>query len=960
SAVASSELPMTVQWQSTRTTASNGEPVESSWSAVPGATGTTLTVPGTDPNAQHGTFYRAVFSNASGSTNSYPAELRFFSRLDTATVVAVSGESYGPVQPNTPFSVSAPNALVKGQPIVITGTGYLATDGTTGSVANFMVDASYSGDPNTLNTSREIVNPATGQVFSDKRSHGIVQAKADGTWRIEIPWPDESNTDRDSTFFATNWTAGSQHIVRILTGSLLTSPADYQRGISVRFTVVDEPTEPTEPASASIAPSASEVEQGGDLWFTLSGFEPGDAVAVELADGQGEALASAPFVIGADGNTANPDGQTYRKLTAPRDATPGNGYTLRVRDADSGRLLATSDAITVTAATTRVYNPGDHAGGVEDLLVQRGGTWTFHAVGFAANGNLTATATVGGQTVVLSGLGQLANQKAWPLDAHGDTSRTEFTRVQLPTEAVPGELEITFSDGTHQVSRVVTIEAPEQASVTVAATAKLGGTLRVTGQGFLHPNGTEGSTIAIKLNDGAYSRLDGSLHANRTIWWIVEADEAGDFATDMPIPNGTTADTADVPGSIPALVPGDGFTLRFLTGSLKPGDLSRTLQSTPFAVTTDTEPDPELVAATPTIGGSAVVGARLTATAGTWAPAPVALAFQWLADGKAIAGATTTSYPVTAAELGKQLSVRVTGSKAGYRSVTRESARTATIAAAAAPVATVKPSISGTPAVGSTLTAKPGAWSLAGLSFRYQWLRNGAVIGGATKASYKLAAADAGTSLQVRVTASKPGVTAGSATSAAVKAGKALTKTPAPTVSGTFKVGKTLTVKAGTWKPSKVTLKYQWLRDGQPVAKATKTSYKLAKADAGHKVSVRVTGSKTGYVAVAKTSKATAVAKVKATVKLSVPSKVAKGKPATVKLTVAAAVSKPTGTVTVTVNGTKVKASLTTAGKGKMSVTLPAIKKKGSYKVKASFSPSGATASSTSKSSTATATLKVR
>ncbi|MEA5117983.1 MAG: hypothetical protein VB036_10240, partial [Propionicimonas sp.] len=329
SAVASSELPMTVQWQSTRTTASNGEPVESSWSAVPGATGTTLTVPGTDPNAQHGTFYRAVFSNASGSTNSYPAELRFFSRLDTATVVAVSGESYGPVQPNTPFSVSAPNALVKGQPIVITGTGYLATDGTTGSVANFMVDASYSGDPNTLNTSRQIVNPATGQVFSDKRSHGIVQAKADGTWRIEIPWPDESNTDRDPAFFATNWTAGSQHIVRILTGSLLTSPADYQRGISVRFTVVDEPTEPTEPASASIAPSASEVEQGGDLWFTLSGFEPGDAVAVELADGQGEALASAPFVIGADGNTANPDGQTYRKLTAPRDATPGNGYTLR-------------------------------------------------------------------------------------------------------------------------------------------------------------------------------------------------------------------------------------------------------------------------------------------------------------------------------------------------------------------------------------------------------------------------------------------------------------------------------------------------------------------------------------------------------------------------------------------------------------------------------------------------------
>lgn len=157
--------------------------------------------------------------------------------LDTKTPVTVSGESYGPVTPNKSYSVSAPNAMVKGKDIVITGNGYLHTDGKQGSVANFMIDAEFSGDPNTLHTTREIVNPVTKKVFADKRSHGIVQAKSDGTWKISIPWPTEKNTSKDAAFFAANWKAGTTHSVRILTGSLLAD--DYQRGISVRFTVVD-------------------------------------------------------------------------------------------------------------------------------------------------------------------------------------------------------------------------------------------------------------------------------------------------------------------------------------------------------------------------------------------------------------------------------------------------------------------------------------------------------------------------------------------------------------------------------------------------------------------------------------------------------------------------------------------------------------------------------------------------
>ena len=47
-----------------------------------------------------------------------------------------------------------------------------------------------------------------------------------------------------------------------------------------------------------------------------------------------------------------------------------------------------------------------------------------------------------------------------------------------------------------------------------------------------------------------------------------------------------------------------------------------------------------------------------------------------------------------------------------------------------------------------------------------------------------------------------------------VEAQNALSPTPTPTISGTAKVGYTLTAKAGTWGPAPVTLKYQWKANG--------------------------------------------------------------------------------------------------------------------------------------------------
>ncbi|MCP2635867.1 glycoside hydrolase family 3 C-terminal domain-containing protein [Microbacterium sp. HD4P20] len=85
-----------------------------------------------------------------------------------------------------------------------------------------------------------------------------------------------------------------------------------------------------------------------------------------------------------------------------------------------------------------------------------------------------------------------------------------------------------------------------------------------------------------------------------------------------------------------------------------------------------------------------------------------------------------------------------------------------------APVATTPPSIAGKPQPGGKLTADPGVWSEEGLTFSYQWLRDGEAIGGATHREYRVTGADRGHALTVRVTATPATGPAGVAESAPV------------------------------------------------------------------------------------------------------------------------------------------------------------------------------------------------
>jgi Regulator of Chromosome Condensation (RCC1) repeat protein len=80
--------------------------------------------------------------------------------------------------------------------------------------------------------------------------------------------------------------------------------------------------------------------------------------------------------------------------------------------------------------------------------------------------------------------------------------------------------------------------------------------------------------------------------------------------------------------------------------------------------------------ATATVSGTARVGQQLTADAGAIDPAADSVTYQWLADDVAIDGATQRTFILTAAQRGTRVSVRVTGSKAGYVSTSDTSGPT--------------------------------------------------------------------------------------------------------------------------------------------------------------------------------------------------------------------------------------------------------------------------------------------
>jgi len=179
-------------------------------------------------------------------------------------------------------------------------------------------------------------------------------------------------------------------------------------------------------------------------------------------------------------------------------------------------------------------------------------------------------------------------------------------------------------------------------------------------------------------------------------------------------------------------------------------------------------------------------------------------------------------------------------------------------ATAATPANTTPPSISGTPTVGQVLTASDGAWNNSPTSFAYQWLRcngggnNCADVANGTQKTYTLVGADAGHTMRVRVTASNPDGSSSAqsnqtAVVAAATSAAAPKNTAPPTLSGTARVGQTLTAAPGSWSGSPTSFTYQWQHCDADVVicsnivGATSQTYAIPLADLGFRLRVMVT-----------------------------------------------------------------------------------------------------------------------
>lgn len=244
----------------------------------------------------------------------------------------------------------------------------------------------------------------------------------------------------------------------------------------------------------------------------------------------------------------------------------------------------------------------------------------------------------------------------------------------------------------------------------------------------------------------------------------------------------------------------------------------------------------------PLISNPRQVGSTLYANPQHWSTGAT-LTYQWLRDGSPINGAISNSYTLSTNDADHIISLAVTGRKAGWKTVTRKSENDALVMLASTP------SVNGNFSVGQELSVDNGTWS-NGVTFDYQWFRDGAQISGAVQDKYLISPEDIGRRISVRVSANKGGyeeaVRYSNNTAYIMASGE-------PRISGQMAVGSTLSVSPGIWT-SGVSYSYRWFRGDVPISGATKKSYRLVSSDAGSPISVRVVGTKSGWASVTRYS----------------------------------------------------------------------------------------------------------
>ena len=217
------------------------------------------------------------------------------------------------------------------------------------------------------------------------------------------------------------------------------------------------------------------------------------------------------------------------------------------------------------------------------------------------------------------------------------------------------------------------------------------------------------------------------------------------------------------------------------------------------------------------------------------------IAYQWKADGTSIAGATSSTFTLTQAQVGKAITV-----VASYQDLlgANESVASSAISSIAnvndLPTGSV--TISGTATQGQVLTASNSLADLDGLgAIAYQWKADGTNIGGATSSTFTLTQAQVGKA--ITVVASYQDVlganesVASSATSSVANVNDS--PTGSVTISGNATQGQALTASNNLADLDGLgTIAYQWQADGTNIGGATSSTFTLTQAQVGKAITV--------------------------------------------------------------------------------------------------------------------------
>lgn len=439
---------------------------------------------------------------------------------------------------------------------------------------------------------------------------------------------------------------------------------------------------------------------------------------------------------------------------------------------------------------------------------------------------------------------------------------------------VVGATDVTFSPRQADLGKTVTVrvdatrEGYTSGTATSAPTVAVGSQPAVVNTVKPAISGTPKVGRTLSATPGTWSPSTGLTH---TFQWLVDGTE---------VPGATTDNFTLRPEDIDGVV-----TVRVTT--------SKDLHS---AGTATSEPTAAVALGTltstaaPVITGSPVVGTTLQLDPGTWSPGDVDVEIEWYVAGLLVEGVTGTSYSPVEADVDKAVSVTVRATRDGYEPASRTSANIGPVTLPLLSM-TAAPTVTGTPQVGSTLTATPGTWLPAdGLSFTYTWSAGASTVAEGPEPTYSPTAQDVGKPITVRVAASRAGyATATRATTTPAVFQTPTTNPTAPKITGIPQVGQTLTADAGQWLPSTVTTTYQWLVGGVPAAGQTARTFVVPPTALGKPVAVRVTGSGSGP-ALAVTTPATANVKAGVLRSVKAPAvtgtaavgKVLKGNPGTV------------------------------------------------------------------------------